>query len=138
MIVYLSHTRSDSQIARALASELTKRNIATSSADELESGDVIASRTSDLLRSSDAIVAILSKHSYSSQWVRKELDEALFNEKFKDRFLPVLLSDDPGGLSRLPWVLQRIKHLKLSPDRSPSSLAKSIAREVEKLLDRRT
>lgn len=136
MIVYISHTHADSQIARALAQELKKRDISTYSADQLDSGADLQSRISDMLRSSDAIVAILSEHSFSSQWVRKELNEALFNEKFKNRFLPVLLSDNLDDLSRLPWVLQRINHLQLSPDRSPSSLAKSIARRVERVLSR--
>ena len=129
MKVFISHTAKDKKIADALAYELQKREINTHFDVLFLPGSSIEKQTSSFLRESDAIIAILSKHSFSSKWVRKEIDEALFNEKFKNKFFPVLLSKNSDDLSRLPWVLQKINHLRLSPDESPGVLGKKIAQE---------
>ncbi len=129
MKVYISYTSSDKPIADALAFELKKRGIGTHLDSQILPGASIKKQTSTLIQDSDAIIAILSKHSFSSEWVRKEIDEALFNEKFKNKFFPVLLSNNKNDLARLPWVLQKIYHLRLSPDHSPEVLGKRITNE---------
>jgi len=136
MKVFISYTSRDGEIARALAKSLKEKSVHTSAHDDMAPGSQISREISSSISSSDAIVAILSKHSFSSEWVRKELDEALFNEKFKDKFFPVLISSDTEDLSRLPWVLQKIHHLRLSPDESPEVLGKKIAREFLKFIRR--
>jgi|GEM_PF-5807288 len=136
MKVFISYTSRDKEIARELSMELNKNNIYTFIDESLIPGSKIKRNISKSLESSDAIIAILSKHSFSSEWVRKELDEALFNEKFKDKFFPVLLSNSAEDLSRLPWVLQKIQHLMLSPDKPAHILGEKIAKEFIKFLKR--
>ena len=134
MKVFISYISRDKEIARELSIELKKNNISTFIDESLEPGVRISRQISSLLESSDAIIAILSKYSFSSEWVRKELDEALFNEKFKDKFFPVLLSNSSDDLSRLPWVLQKINHLRLSPDEPKDILGKKITKEFLRFL----
>lgn len=135
--VYISHTSGDKAIAQAVATELRKNDIDVWSDEKsLSLGDAWAEVVTSALDSSDAIIAILSKHSYSSSWVRSELENALFNEKFKGKFLPVLIGKDKAELSRLPWVLSKISHLQLSPNDSPAVLAKKIVHEFLQYLGR--
>ena len=136
MKVFISHTSRDKDIARELSIELKKNNIYTFIDESLVPGSQIKRNISASLESADAIIAILSKHSFSSEWVRKEIDEALFNEKFKDKFFPVLLSNSSEDLSRLPWVLQKIHHLMLSPDEPKDILGKKITKEFLRFLTR--
>ena len=121
--VYISHTSGDKKIAIAVANELQKRGIDVWSDEKsLLLGKDLAAATKRAMESSDAIIAILNKHSYSSSRVRGELEQALFNEKYKDKFLPVLIGKDKEKFPRLPWVLSKLYHLHLSPD-SPTSIS---------------
>lgn len=136
MKVFISHTAKDRKVADALAYELKKRKISTFFDVQFLPGSSLEKQATSSLKESDAIIAILSQHSFSSEWVRKEIDEALFNEKFKNKFFPVLLSKDNEDLSRLPWVLQKINHLRLSPDEKPEILGKKIAQKFQQFIER--
>lgn len=131
--VYISHTQGDKEIALAVSGELFKHDIKVWDS-HLSLGSNWVEVVKKALDSSDAVIAILSEHSYSSSWVRSEVEHALFNEKFKSRFFPVLISRDYSDLSRLPWVLQKIQHLHLSPDKQASFLGREIAREFLKFV----
>ena len=136
MQVYLSHTSGDREIALAVTKELQERDFDVWSDTQLPGGSEWGKEVEKALELSDAIIAILSKNSYSSSWVRAELEHALFNEKFKGRFLPVLISKDQDDLLRLPWVLSKISHLRLSPDESPSKLGRIIVNKFMNYLDK--
>lgn len=136
MKVFISHTAKDRKVADALAYEFKKREISTFFDVQFILGSSLEKQATSSLKESDAIIAILSQHSFSSEWVRKEIDEALFNEKFKNKFFPVLLSKDKEDLSRLPWVLQKINHLRLSPDEKPEILGKKIAQKFQQFIER--
>lgn len=116
-----------------MTEELQKHGIEVWSDERsLSPGENWAVSTKNALASSDAIIAILNKHSYSSSWVRKEIEQALFNEKFKGKFLPVLIGSEREDFSRLPWVLSKIHHLRLSSKEPRSTLGKKIASEYLK------
>ncbi|MCB2149429.1 MAG: toll/interleukin-1 receptor domain-containing protein [Deltaproteobacteria bacterium] len=132
--VYISHTQGDEDIAIAVSNELRKHDINVWDDSLLSPGSDWASVVKGALKSSDAIIAILSKHSYSSSWVRAELEHALFNEQYKGKFFPVLISKDQNDLSKLPWVLSRIKHLRLSPDEPINLIAVKIVNKFLKYL----
>ena len=135
--VYISHTSGDQAIAQAVESELRRNGFDVRNDEKnVSAGQDWAKVVTSALDSTDAIIAILSKYSYSSSWVRSELENALFNEKFKGKFLPVLISDDKAELSRLPWVLSKIHHLQLSPSESPAVLAEIIVRDFLQYLGR--
>lgn len=136
MQVFISHTRGDREIALAVTKELQERNINVWSDTHLPVGSDWREELEKALNLSDAIIAILNKNSYSSSSVRTELEHALFNDKFKGKFLPVLISKDQDDLLRLPWVLSKIFHLRLSPDESPSRLGSKIVNAFMNYLDR--
>jgi len=136
MNVFISHTTGDKDIAIAVATELQKHGVSVWSDERsLSPGQDWAATTKSVMESSDAIIAILSKHSFSSSWVRSELEQALFNEKFKGKFLPVMIGGESEDLSRLPWVLSKINHLRLSAKESRSALSKKIVREFLNLIN---
>lgn len=136
MNVFISHTASDKDIAIAVATELQNHGVSVWSDERnLLPGQNWAESTESVMESSDAIIAILSKHSFSSSWVRSELEQALFNEKFKGKFLPVMIGSESEDLSRLPWVLSKINHLRLSTNESRSALSKKIVRAFLNLLN---
>jgi len=82
--------------------------------------------TKQAMETSDAVIAILTRNSYSSSAVRSELEQVLFNDKFKGRFLPVMIGKKDEDFSRLPWVLSKINHLRLDESESKSSQSKKI------------
>ncbi len=119
-----------------MATELQRHGIAVWSDERnLFPGKDWAGSTKSALESSDAIIAILSKHSYSSSRVRSELEQALFDEKFKGKFLPVMIGSESENFSRLPWILSKIYHLRLSTKGSRSTLSKNIVSEFLKHLN---
>lgn len=59
------------------------------------------------------MIAILDQHSFSSSLVRKELDYAFFNKRYKNRLLPVFVGNKDGDFSRLPWILNRLNVLHI-------------------------
>lgn len=136
MKVFISHTARDEKIAKALAKALKEKGFLVFFGEDFSPGSKISAEINSELKNSDAIVAILSEYSFSSEWVRKEIDEALFNEKFKDRFFPVLLSNSSEDLSRLPWVLKKISHFRISPDGTTEAIGKKIAVEFGKFISR--
>jgi hypothetical protein len=119
-----------------VARELENQGIAVWSDERsISTGQDWTESTTRAMESSDAVIAILTKHSYSSYWVRSELKQALFNEKFKGKFLPVLIGSERDDFSRLPWVLSKLHHLRLSTKESRSTLSKKIVSEFLKNLN---
>ncbi len=133
--VFVSHSRNDNEIAFAVENELRKYNINVWNDSLITPGSEWASLVNNALDSSDTIIAILNKHSYSSPWVRLELEHALFNEKYKGRFFPVLISNNQSDLTRLPWILSKIEHLLLSPDEPQNILGEKIVKEFLEYLN---
>ena len=134
--VFVSHTEGDKEIALAVSNELRKNNINVWNDGLITPGSDWANVVDSAIDSSDVIIAILSKHSYSSSLVRSELEHALFNEKYRDRFFPVLIANDQSDLSRLPWVLSKIAHLRLSPDEPKYLLGKKIVKKFLEYLNK--
>ena len=137
MTVFISHTSKDKKIAVALAKQLNERGINVIFDKNFLPGSNIESQAKSLLNKSDAIIAILSEYSFSSEWVRKEIDVALFNEKFKNRFFPVFITKNSKDLKKLPWILQKIQHLRVVPDQPPNLISKKIAQEFELFIKQR-
>ncbi len=82
------------------------------------------------------MIVLLSQNSYSSAYVRSELDHALFDAKYRHRILPVLM-DAPGVEApyRVPWILNRIHFLPLSQGESGRRAATKIADAFIALLE---
>jgi hypothetical protein len=133
--VFISHARNDHEIADPLASELKRRGFSVWEEKEIYPGQKWASYIDSALKESDLMIAILKEYSYSSSYVRTELKHALLNERFKNRLLPVFISSSKDTeFSRIPWVLDSLKHLKFDESTPSSIIVVKIVNEVVALL----
>ena len=133
--VFISHARNDYELAYYLAEELRKRGFRVWHDIESKPGEEWTSQIESALKDSDSMIAILNQNSYSSSYVRNELEYALFNEDYKNRLLPVFIgSEDEANFVRLPWVLTKLEYLRLPESESLESLANEIIEQFISLL----
>ena len=133
--VFISHARNDKELAYYLAEELRKRGFRVWHDIESKPGEEWTSQIESALKDSDSMIAILNQNSYSSSYVRNELEYALFNEDYKNRLLPVFIgSEDEANFVRLPWVLTKLEYLRLPESESLESLANEIIEQFISLL----
>jgi hypothetical protein len=96
IVAFLSHSSRDKPFIRQLATDLTANGI-TVWLDEqmIKVGESILERVGQGLAESDYFLIALSDNSVNSEWVKKELNEALLKEieERKVRVLPIKLSD---------------------------------------------
>ena len=94
--VFISYNSDDAPFATALANHLRTRRIRPwIDQEEIRVGDSLIGRIGKALHDNDFIVAVLSPSSVRSEWVRRELNEALTRE-IRDRrvvVLPVIARD---------------------------------------------
>lgn len=133
--VFLSYAHKEQPLAEQVARLLAQRGIKVlEDRGELRAGDDWAKSVEQALRKSDSMIALLTPHSFSSSFVRSELGHALFDDRFKHRVLPVLIGDAGAEFVRLPWILNRMQLLKLSPAQPSHEQASQIASEFERML----
>lgn len=96
IVAFLSHSTKDKPFVRQLAADLNQEGI-TVWLDEqrILVGDSITEKIGQGLAQSDFFLIALSKESINSEWVKKELNQALITEveKREVHILPVKLSD---------------------------------------------
>jgi hypothetical protein len=133
--VFLSYARKEQPLADQVAMLLAQRGVKVfDDRSDLSAGDDWANSVDRALRQSDSMIALLTPHSFSSAFVRSELGHALFDDRFKRRVLPVLIGEPGAEFGRLPWILNRMQLLKLSPDEPLPKQAARIAAEFERML----
>ncbi|GAF86415.1 unnamed protein product [marine sediment metagenome] len=133
--VFLSHARNDNDLANALAKELRSRGFKVWDDQSIGSGLDWSDQIKRALQDSDSMIALLNQHSYSSSYVRNELEYALFEDEYKNRLLPVFVgSTSDTEFVRLPWVLTKLEYLKLSERGSLDAKAIKIADRFSALL----
>jgi hypothetical protein len=107
-IVFLSHSSRDKPFIRKLATDLTANGV-TVWLDEqnIHVGDSIPERIAQGLAESDFFLIALSASSVESEWVKRELNNALVSEiaRRKVTILPVRLDDAP-----VPDIIQDKKY----------------------------
>ena len=135
--VFLSYTRTERDLAEAIAEVLRAEGCGVwYDRESIESGSKWKEKLQEVLDGCDSMIALLSPHAYSSSWVREELQHALFEQRFKNRLLPVLT----GGAElekfvRLPWILTRMPYVRIEPQDSMQRSTKRIVREFHKLIE---
>ena len=96
--VFISYSHSDKEFARRLADDLRRLgHVVWIDEGEIRVGDSIIEKIRDGIDAVDFVVAVISKYSAASEWVKKELDLAS-NREIKDKdmvVLPALLDDVP-------------------------------------------
>ena len=96
IVAFVSHSSKDKPFIRQLASDLTEQGI-TVWIDEqmIKVGDSIVEKISQGLAESDYFLIALSENSVNSEWVKKELNQALLKEieAREVKILPLKLSE---------------------------------------------
>jgi hypothetical protein len=96
IVAFVSHSSSDKPFIRQLAADLSNSGI-TVWLDEqkIKVGDSIVDKVGQGLAESDYFIIVLSENSVDSQWVKKELNQALLAEieQRKVKVLPIKLSE---------------------------------------------
>ena len=96
IVAFLSHSSRDKPFIRQLATDLTKNDIIVWLDEQMiKVGESIVERVGQGLAESDYFLIALSDNSVNSEWVKKELNEALLKEiaERKVKVLPLKLSD---------------------------------------------
>ena len=126
--IFISHARNDYALANALTKELRSRGFNVWDDKNIKKTKNWSFQIEKALKNSDAMIALLNQHSYSSSYVRDELEYALFSEDYKNRLLPVFIESSKGtNFNRLPWVLTNLEYLRISETKSLDSMANIIA-----------
>ena len=136
--VFLTHEKNDRELKKlvnALSKELQLRGFKVWTDDSISPGSEWSHEIKKALNESDAMIALLNRHSFSSSYVREELEHAFFDERYKNRLLPVLIGSlSEEDFSRLPWVLNKMPSLKIKKQKPTKKLAKEIADRFHDLL----
>ena len=128
--VFLSYTKRDRDLAHALSRELNRAGYLVWGDMNIEQGTVHLNSVKKALQHCDSMIALLNEHSFSSSYVREELQHAFFDERYKNRLLPVLIGiDSDSSSSRLPWILTKLSTMSVASVKSPDSLAKMITKK---------
>lgn len=115
-IVYLSYTRNDSEFASLLANTMLQKHFDVwFDIKNINIGDNINEIIKYGLTKCTAMILLLSESSYSSQYVRNEIEYVLINNKLQKKILPVFISKEKKEIdfNKLPWILRQIQFLVL-------------------------
>ena len=132
--VFLSYTNKQRPLADAVADKLRDHQLEVWDAYSTPVGSRADDAIHDALKASDSMIAILDPHAFSSSRVREELDYALFDERYKDRLLPVFVGAKKEDFTRLPWILNRLELLRFRESKNINRQATKIADTFLRLL----
>lgn len=108
MQIFFSYAEKDRDFAVALSNQLVKRGFRVwIIEDEIFPGDNVWLRIGEALKSSRAMVVLLSPDSVRFENLRHELEYALGDPSFEGRVFPVLVRPTKG----IPWILRKFKIL---------------------------
>lgn len=132
MKVFVSHADTDEPLAQRVAAVLQRAGLEVwDPAREIMPGDDWAAVVSQALQDSQAMVVLLTRDAVRSRWVHFEIMYALGQVRFRERLVPVVVGN-PDELRNedVPWVLGRLKTIKLTEYDSEDDGIAEIARTL--------
>jgi len=111
-VVFLSHSSEDKPFVRQLAADLTAAGVDVWLDEQrIKVGDSIPEKINQGLASSDFFALVVSENSVRSEWVKKELNNALISEvqRRKVHILPLKIDQ-----SEIPSVIRDKKYTDFS------------------------
>jgi hypothetical protein len=131
MQVFISHAAADESIAKKIATVLERENFKVWYDQRILPGQNWADEIGKALRTSRAMVVLLTPAALSSERVIREIQYALGDETYSHRLIPVIVGS-PEKLPKkdIPWILQSLQMITL-PERGGSD--KEIKRIAEVL-----
>lgn len=109
--VYITHARSDAEIAQRLSRGLVDHGFDVYDDVSIGAGENWAKEVGDALENADAMVVLLSPDAMESEWVRNDIRFALTNRRFAGKLFPVLVRTTPRD--KIPWILRHLDEIQL-------------------------
>jgi len=107
MRLFLSYDSRDSQFAEELLPGLLAQKLEVwDPARELYPGSNWLLEAGRAFERADAVIFLISEHNVDTPALRREVQYAISNLRFKDRVVPVILS---RGMKNIPWVLEKMR-----------------------------
>ena len=111
--VFLSYAERDDKLAQVLRAELEKGGFEVwDPAARLTPGDNWALEQGKALKDAEAMVVLLSPAALASEHVKREIDYALGEPRFKKRLIPVVVRP----VKEIPWILETLQVLRIDAD----------------------
>lgn len=79
------------------------------------------------------MVVLLTPNSVDSDSVNMDIDFALGEKAYSWRLIPVIVGDSAEFLSEIPWILKRLKTVKLSEHGRDKEQLKQIANTLKEV-----
>jgi len=104
--VFFSYAPKDEEFAMALSNQLVKRGLKVwLIEDQVLPGDNVWLRIGEALKTSRAMVVLLSPDSVRSDNLRREIEYALGDANYEGRVFPVLVRPTKD----IPWILRKFR-----------------------------
>jgi len=131
MKVFISHSHKDESLAKKIAVVLKNAGLDVWDDREILPGDNWADKISQALNESNAMVVLLTSESLKSRSVRHDIEFALGEQRFNNRLLPVIVGSAEDTLfEKMPWILGRLKSVKLDEPVNDEDDLKQIAQAL--------
>jgi hypothetical protein len=134
MKVFLSHSGSSKDVALAdkVLGSLEEAGLEVwYDRRELHPGNW-ADQIGQALSESDAMVVLLTPSALESEVIRRDIDYALGEKRFKRRLIPVLVGNSEDfPRHRIPWILNHLQMIKLPDDDKNEEQLKQIAQVLK-------
>jgi hypothetical protein len=124
MKVFLSHAFSDSRWAKRIANFLRKEGFEVWDNTQVLPGENWAEQAGEALKTSDAMVVLITPESVHSPQITYELGYALGKKDYKGRLVPVVMDTPEKQVKKndVPWVLNGFDQVHLSEKNKDKSL----------------
>lgn len=114
MKVFISHSAKDVRPARRLRDQLTEAGFEVFvDIVDVVPGDNWAKAVGSALESADLMIVLLTAGAGKSEQLRREVEYALGNPRFKDRLLPVFIGEAASQARDVPWILKHLRHVSI-------------------------
>jgi hypothetical protein len=110
MQVFLSYHKSDSSFAKELTKHLQKQGFTVwDRLAQILPGENWSNEVSKALKSSRAMIVLLSPDSVRSEWQQREIEYALGDQNYAGRLFPIQVR--PMDSDAIPWILRKLNIL---------------------------
>jgi hypothetical protein len=116
MKVFISHSNEDEALASKVVSYLEQAGLDVwYDGREIMPGDNWADKVGQGLRESEAMVVLVTPSALKSGSLRRDIDYALTQKRFKGRLVPVLAGDAQRFQGRsIPWIFDHLPIISLT------------------------
>ena len=134
MKVFISHSSEDEALASKVVSYLEQAGLDVwYDGREIMPGDNWADKVAQGLRESEAMVVLVTPSALQSNSLRRDIDYALTQKRFKGRLVPVLAGNAQGfqGWS-IPWIFDHLPIVSLKENGSSDKDLDQIVQVLKK------